>query len=160
MTKNEYKEKLIKLHTNIKENPFRKNYIANIIYGKGYFATVYTFAETFYHLTKDVQKNILTDIDEEDKKLAKVADACLFIHDFYGAINRSENALASYKATDNIEKLDILHEEEELIELCISCIHCYLETGFFYRYPFKRKGKITFVDWNTEKQDYCLNTKL
>lgn len=151
MTVEEYKEKLKELHEKIKENPFRRNYEVNAKYGKGYYDLVYKFAETFYHLTKDIQKNrIEKDVSENDRKLEKVADTCLFIHDFYGAVNRSENAILS-------NKIEILHEEEELIELDISCVHCYIESGFFNRFPFRYKGSIVWAEWNDEKDDYVID---
>lgn len=148
MTVKEYKDKLRELHRKIKENPFRKGYERYIAYGKGYYELVYMFAQLFYKLTKDIQRGLIEgNLTEEDKKLAKVADDCLFIHDFYGSINRSENNILAYDSTNSLNKV---HEEEELIECCISCIHCYIETGYFNRYPYRSKGQVKWMEWFTD----------
>lgn len=163
MTLKEYKDKLNTLHARIKKNPFRSGYEANMRYGKEYFDTVYKFAETFYHLVKDIKSNNLEDITAEDKKLSKMTNVHLFIHDFYGSINRSSNALFAFKTSnDYLRKknpLDILHGEEEYIELCISCIHGYLDIGLFNRYPIKCKNSIIWKEWNDEKQDYITKSE-
>lgn len=155
-TINEYKNQLIQLHCSIKNHIFRENYELNAKYGKDYYDIVYKFAETFYHLTKAIKLNQLENISDEDKKLAQVAKGCLFSHDFYAAINRSNNALYSY-INGKLDRIDIIHEEEQLIELCISCIHCYIDTGLFNRFPFKYRGSIKWAEWNDEKQDYVIN---
>lgn len=89
--------------------------------------------------------------------LAKVAEGCLFIHDFYACVNRSENAIISYNDYGKTDRLNIVHEEEELVELCISCVHCYIDTGLFYRFPFKYKDSIKWAEWNAEQNDYVIN---
>lgn len=156
MTINDYKKQLSELHEKIKNNPFRQDYELYSRYGKGYFDTVYKFAEMFYHLIKDIRDNILQDISDEDKKLAQVAKGCLFTHDFFAAINRSNNALYSYINGKN-DRINIIHKEEELIELCITCIHCYIDTGILNRFPFRYKGFITWAEWDDEKNDYVID---
>lgn len=155
MTIEEHKEKLKELHESIKNNPFRRGYVENARYGEGYYDIVYKFAETFYHLIKDIQKNETEITEPEDKKLAKVSVA-LFIHDFYAAVNRSHNAIYSYNHGKE-DRISILHEEEELIELCISCIHGYLDTGLFNRYPFRYHGGVKWIEWNDDKNDYIID---
>lgn len=149
MTIEQYKEQLSQLHNSIKTNIFRKDYDLYIKYGTGYFDTMYKFAELFYHLTKDIQRNIINNISVEDSKLSKVADDCLFIHDFYGSINRCSNAIIS-------NSIDIIHKEEQFIELCITCIHTYIDTGLFNRYPFKYRGKLTWVEWDNNRNEYVI----
>jgi hypothetical protein len=150
MTVNEHKEQLRKLHDEIKANPFRKNYEANIQYGEAYFEKIYEFAETFYHLTEDIQRGRIEVESEYDKMLTKVADAAIFVHDFYAAVNRSENAIIA-------RHIDMVHEEEEMVEACISTVHCYLDTGMIMKYPFKTRSGIKWAKWNEEKRDYAVN---
>jgi hypothetical protein len=159
MTVKEYKEKLQHLHDVIKNNPFRKDYETHIKYGKGYYDVLYSFAETFYHLTDDIRKDRLKDVSENDRPLTNVANDCLFIHDFYGSINRSLNAILSHEGSNDPKIIDILHNEEELIELYLSCIHCYLDTGYFNRYPFKYRGAIKWAEWNYDRKEYIIDIK-
>ena len=149
----EYKEKLQELHDRIKENPFRKGYEPYIEFGPGYFKTVYEFAETFYHLIKDIRDNLLPDVKELDKKLGKV-DCLDFIHDFYSVCNISGAAVRHYQKDDDPEFMEILHRQEELVEADISCIHTYLETGVFDRYPSKSRNGILWSEWNEDTQSY------
>lgn len=158
MTIQEYKNQLNQLHEQIKNNPFRRGYETNYKYGKGYYTTVYKFAWTFYHLIKDIRNNELADVNEFDKRLAKI-DVMDFIHDFYGACNASKAAIMYY--SDNINEewdaLKIIYEYEELLELDISCIHKYLETGLFNQYPFRHKNKIVWSEWDNENENFITN---
>ena len=151
-TVSEYKVKLQELHDLIKENPFRKGYEANFRFGKGYFELVYQLAETFYHLIKDVRDKQLPDISLEDKKLAKV-DTLDFIHDFYSVCNVSQSCVRRCNDEDP-EFIEILHKQEELIELDISCIHTYLQVGTFDKYPSKSKDGILWSEWNEDTESY------
>lgn len=153
MTLSEYKSKLNELHDAIKENPFRRDYEVNMKYGKGYFDTVYKFAETFYQFIKAMQRNEFEDATEADKRLAKVV-VLDFIHDFYAACNICRSCAKHYLETESQDFLDIIHEREELLELCISCIHGYLDTGMLDRYPFSTRDGIGWAEWNDETNGY------
>lgn len=155
MTIQEYKNKLNELHEQIKNNPFRRGYETNYKYGKGYYTTVYEFAWTFYHLIKDIKNNKLADINEFDKRLAKI-DVMDFIHDFYGACNVSKAAIICYSKNiiEEFEALKIIYQYEELLELDISCIHKYLETGLFNQYPFRHKNKIVWSEWDNDHENF------
>lgn len=154
-----YKQKLAMMHKAIKENLYRQDHIRFSRYGEGYYEAVYKFAETFYHLTKDVQKGVIQgELNDEEKKLAIVAKPCLFIHDFYAACNRSENAIISYEKYGKQESLNIVHEEELMLELSINCVHTFIETGLINKYPFRYHGRVLFAKWDDEKQDYIINT--
>lgn len=154
-----YKDKLGILHDQIKNNPYRIDHVQYSRYGENYYETVYKFAETFYHLTKDVQKGLIQgDLTDEEKKLAIVAKPCLFIHDFYAACNRSENAIISYEKYGKQESLDIINEEEMMLELSINCVHTFIDTGLINKYPFRYHGRVLFAKWDDEKQDYIINT--
>jgi len=121
-------------------------------YGTGYFKLVYEFAETFYHLIKDIRENKLPDIEKTDEKLANV-DVLDFIHDFYGACNISEASVRNYEFAPE-KSISLIHKQEELLELDISCIHTYLETGRFDKYPFRTRNGIQWSEWVEETQQY------
>ena len=152
-TVSKYKAKLRELHDLIKENPFRKGYEPYIDFGPGYFEIVYEFAETFYHLIKDIRENLFSNINELDNKLAKV-DCLDFIHDFYSACTISKAAVRRYQKDNNPDFIQMIHKQEELLEWDISCIHTYLETGVFDRYPSKSKDGILWSEWNEDTESY------
>lgn len=153
-----YKQKLKMMHMAIKANLYREDHIRYSHYGEGYYEAVYKFAETFYHLTKDVQKNTIQGkLNDEDKKLAMIAKNCCFIHDFYAACNRSENAIISYRTYGKSKSIDIIHKEELMLELAISCVHTYIETGMINKYPFKYHGEVLFMKWDENRQEYVTN---
>ena len=153
MTVEAYKKELNTLHDAIKDNPFRRDYEVYAKYGPGYFKTVYKFAETFYHLIKSIQRNELPDVTESDKKLAKVITLD-FIHDFYAACNLSSTAISMHLYNGEQKYMDRILKKEEYLELCISFIHGYLETGEFLRYPTLRKEEIVWAEWNPEQGKY------
>jgi hypothetical protein len=149
-TVEEYKNELRRLHEEIKNNPFRRGVEENIRYGEAYYEKVYKFAETFYHLLRDIRDGYITADSEYDKMIGKI-DTMMFIHDFYAASNRSENAAIKGDAS-------IIHQEEEYLELCISTVHTYLDIGMLMKYPYKygREQKINWAKWDTEKEDYIV----
>lgn len=149
-----YKEQLRELHDRIMQNSFRRDEESNSKYGKGYFDTVYRLAQTFDCLIKDIQKGWLDDVIDEDEKLAKATEECQFIHNFYGCVNRSSSAIICFNDLGKYEALEALHEESELVELCIYCIHCYIDTGCFNRYPLISHGSIKLASWNNERNQY------
>lgn len=154
MTVTDYKEKLTDLHDAIKENPFRKDYIAYSKYGEGYFETIREFVDTFYALTKAIRDRDVTGVTDEDKKLTKIA-IYLFFHDFRSTANYGYNHISNYNATENPKRIKQIQDGEQFLETCISCVHCYLETGLFNRYPFKkRNGEIGWATWSNVSNEY------
>lgn len=158
-TVNDYKEKLTVIHDAIKENPFRRDHVTYAKYGEGYFETLRKFSDAFYELAKAIRDKDVTGVTDEDKKLIKVAKFGLFFHDFNSRVNRGYNLISNYNATENLDKIKYIYEDEQFLEACISCIHCYIEDGLFNRYPYidrTTKG-LGWVIWSNTENDFVFN---
>lgn len=151
-------EKMQEIHNKIKENPFRLDFEINLRYYRGYFDLLFELEDMFYEIHKEAKKN------NTNIQLASIPMD--FFHDFRYAIISSE-ASAYHLDKDDYEryfKLNInknkqsdkenIIELSRMIELNLSAIHSFIETGEFnFFYAFGDEGYNRFK-WNNELQKW------
>jgi hypothetical protein len=142
------------LHEQIKQNPFRVDHVSYSANGAGYFRLIDQFFETFYDLIKDIRAGRLTDARKGDRMLRDLADGTLFQHELFGSATRAWNMFTGYELFGDGEWLDKLAGEEQMLELFITCIHGYLDSGYFLRYPYKSGHGIRLAVWDKDQGGY------
>lgn len=155
-------EKMLEIHNKIKENPFRLDFETNIRYYKGYFDLLFELEDMFYQIHTEAKKNYTT------PQLADIP--VVFFHDFRSAIISSKISARNLDADDyeRFSKMGInkskqsdrerLIERSRMIELNLSAIHSFIETGefsLFYVFGNKGEGFIKF-EWDYELQKWIV----
>ena len=147
-------EKMLEIHDKIKENPFRLNFEINLRYYKGYFDLLFELEDMFYQVYTEANKNYSN---------PQIADIPItFFHDFRSAIISSKMS-ARNLYNDDYERFktmginkskesdrERLIDRFRIIELNLSAIHSFIETGEFdFFYVYGEDGFIKF-EWDYE----------
>lgn len=144
-------EKMLEIHDKIKENPFRVDFEINLRYYKGYFNLLYELEDMLYLAHKEAKKN------NANPQLAGIP--LDFFHDFRYMMISSKTS-AYHLDKDDYEryfKLNInknkqsdrenIIELSRLIELNLTAIHSFIETGEFNScYLYTRSYKLEWDD--------------
>jgi len=144
-------KKMLEIHDRIKENPFRLDFETNLRYYKGYFDLLYELEDMFYKICKEAKKN------NTNSQLAGIP--LDFFHDFRyimissrtSAYHLDEDDYERYLAMGiNKEKQsdrENIIELSRLIELNLTAIHSFIETGEFNScYLYTRSYKLEWDD--------------